>query len=275
MKNWYSIKNKSSDVLDISIHEEIGLWGVSARDFIKELRSHKNISVINLSIHSPGGNVLDGFAIYNALASHPAKIYASVEGVAASAASFILLSGDVISMPEDSFLMIHNAWGGAIGDSDELRKTADIIDKLQDSIVNIYQKRTGKDEDELREMMSEETWMNAADALEHGFIDTITDAIDVAAKINKFSRHFKNMPVQYTKNDIEQIDSLQDAEKFLRDSGSFSRRSAKALLDRISMIIEDDSNDVENEDATIQNDALSRLNSVVLKQSFPSLNIRS
>ena len=85
MKNWYQITNRSDSVLDISLHDEIGMWGVSASDFISELKGHPDAAVINLSIHSPGGSVLDGLAIYNSLMMHPAKVYGQVEGIAASA----------------------------------------------------------------------------------------------------------------------------------------------------------------------------------------------
>lgn len=238
MKNWYQVQNKQNGVIDISLHDEIGLWGISAADFISELKNHDGAKAINLSIHSPGGNVLDGLAIYNALKAHPAKIHGQVEGIAASAASFILMASDSISMPEDSFLMIHNAHGGAVGEADDLREAADVMDKLQDSIVNIYQKRTGLDESNIREMMNVETWMNAADALESGFIDTITERLDVAAKINCFNKHFKNMPVGNNAG-AENINTVKEFEQCLRDSG-LSKRLAQALTSRAKQVFRDE-----------------------------------
>lgn len=230
MKNWYQIKNMQNGVVEISLHDEIGLWGVSAADFIAELKNHQSAKSINLSVHSPGGNVLDGLAMYNALKAHPAKIHGQVEGIAASAASFILMASDTISMPEDSFLMIHNAQGGAMGEADDLREVADIMDKLQDSIVNIYEKRTGLAEAEIRDMMAAETWMNATDALSNGFIDTITDRLDVAAKINTFNKYFKEMPVDNNVG-VESIETAKEFEQCLRDSG-LSKRLAQALTSR-------------------------------------------
>ena len=240
MKNWYSISNKNESVIDISIHDEIGGWGISASDFISELRSHKNATAINLSIHSPGGSVLDGFAMYNALKSHPAKVHGHVEGLAASAASFVLMAADTISMPEDSFIMIHNAWTFVGGDSEELRSVAATMDKLQDSIVNIYEKRTGMEEQAIRDMMSEETWLNAVDSLEHGFIDTITGALKVAANLNGFSKHFKSLPVNQEKT-IDSIESIKDFERYLRDAHSVSRGLATALTSRAKAIFQSDS----------------------------------
>lgn len=258
MKNWYSIQNKDSGVLYISLHDEIGLWGISAKDFIADLRKHDGVKVINLSIHSPGGSVLDGLAMYNALKSHKATIHGSVEGVAASAASFVLMASDTISMPEDAFLMIHNAWGGVIGDAEEMRAAANVVDKLQDSIVNIYQKRSGMDESGIREMMSEETWLNASDALESGFIDTITGSIGVAAKISGFDKHFKNMPIT---NDlqIEEIKDKRDFERCLRDVGGVSNRLAKALTSRAGEIFQRDVEDQPTQDFSQIEAALKRL----------------
>jgi len=231
MKNWYQITNRSDSVLDISLHDEIGMWGVSASDFIADLKGHPDAAVINLSIHSPGGSVLDGLAIYNSLMMHPAKVYGQVEGIAASAASFVLMAADTISMPEDAFIMIHNANGGAMGDAEELREMADIIDKLQNSIVNIYEKRTLLDRDTILDMMKVETWMSAAEALEMGFADTISEPMKVAAKIEAFSKHFKTMPVE-GENEITDIETIKDFEKFLRDVGGFSNRLAKKLTSR-------------------------------------------
>jgi len=143
MKNWYSIKNKADGVLDISLHEEIGMFGIEASKFIADIRKEDDIKSINLSINSPGGSVFDGLAIYNALKSHPAKVYGHVEGIAASAASFILMASDVITMPENAFIMVHNAQRGAMGDADDLRDMAEVLENVTNQIANIYIKRTG------------------------------------------------------------------------------------------------------------------------------------
>lgn len=226
MKNWYSIKNKTNDTANISIHDEIGLWGIGAKEFIADLRSI-NAKTINLSVHSPGGSVLDGLAIYNALNQHTASIFATVEGIAASAASFVLMSADRIYMPEDSFMMIHNALGGIIGDAEEIRSYADTIEKLQNSIVNIYQKRTGIDSDEIKAMMSDETWMNASEAVEKGFADAVIGKIGAAALSTGFANHFKSLPFN-EKNDVD-IKTERELEAWLRDSGVSRAKSTKAV----------------------------------------------
>ena len=247
MKSWYEIKNKGNECLDISLHDEIGLWGVSASDFIKEINLHKDVKSINLSIHSPGGNMLDGFAIYNALIAHSAKVYAKVTGIAASAASMVLMSGDVISMPEDAFIMIHNPSGIVWGDSDEMRDYADLMDKLRDSAVNIYSKKTGLDSNEIIKMLDAETWMNGNDALEMGFVDTLTDAVDVAAKASIFNKYFKSMPIE-SNDGIEVIGNIKEFERYLRDSGSFSRTAATKLVSRAKVIFQSESDELPDAD---------------------------
>lgn len=247
MKSWYSIQNKTSDVLDISLHDEIGMWGISAKDFINELQKNPDAKSINLSIHSPGGSVLEGLAIYNALISHPAKIYGHVAGIAASAASFVLMASDYISMPENAFIMIHNAHGGAIGDAEELRDTADVIEKLQNTIVNIYEKRTGQEREDLIAMMNKETWLTSDEALQKGFIDTISDPIDVAAKANAFNKYFKSMPIENNDN-IDSIETIKDFERYLRDSGGISRATATNLASRAKVIFQSESDELPDAD---------------------------
>jgi membrane-bound ClpP family serine protease len=170
------------------------------------------------------------------LKGHPAKVFGHVEGIAASAASFVLMAADTISMPEDAFIMIHNAHGGAMGDAQDLREMADIIDKLQGTILNIYEKRTGHDREALDAMMKAETWLTANEAMEFGFVDTVTDKMEVAAKINIFSRHFKEMPIE-DPNSIDNINTITDFEKYLRDSG-LSRGLATALTSRAKVVFQ-------------------------------------
>jgi ATP-dependent Clp endopeptidase proteolytic subunit ClpP len=184
MKTWYQIKAKTDKpkAADVSIYDEIGMWGVSASAFMRDLKSMGELDEINLSIHSPGGDVLDGWAIYNALKNNKAKVTARVEGLAASMASVILMAADEIEIPENAYVMIHNPWGVAIGDAEELRDTAELLDKLGNGLVNAYASRTGNDEDEIREMMSAETWMDGKEAVERGFADTLLNGVALSAR---------------------------------------------------------------------------------------------
>jgi ATP-dependent Clp protease protease subunit len=243
MKSWYTIKNKSATTGSISIHDEIGFWGVTAKQFIDDVKALGEVTTINLSVHSPGGSVFDGLAIYNSLAYHPAKIYGRVEGIAASAASFILMAADDIAMPEDSFLMIHNTMGGAFGDAEDLRDMAALMDKLQVQIANIYQKRTKLPEQDILDMMAAETWMTAAEAHAKGFADQVTDSLGIAAKAGEFNKYFKEPPMKAAPDAIDGIKTERDLENFLRDAGGLSRTQATGIVAKAKAIIQREAGD--------------------------------
>jgi ATP-dependent Clp protease protease subunit len=233
---WFKINNLAPKIAQISILNEIGFEGVSASQFINELQSLGNVAEIELHIHSPGGNLLDGLAIYNALKRHPAKIHGIVDGIAASAASIILMASDTITMPEDAFLMIHNAQGGIYGDAEDLRGMADTMEKLQSSAVDIYQTRTGLDRQEILTMMSNETWMTASEAKQLGFCDNVLGRVSLAAKARQFDQRFKFNPLG--EPDWNELETERDFERFFRNSGLSKTESkllfakAKALFSR-------------------------------------------
>ena len=175
-KTWFNIAQNKTDTktADVSIHAEIGSWGVTAKQFLEQLRLlGPDIGTINLSIHSPGGEVLDGWAIYNALKMHPAKVVVTVNALAASMASVVMLAGDTIKIPKNAYVMIHRVSGGAWGDADQVQQMADVIAKLEDGIVSAYAERSGKSEKAIREMMNQETWLNGTEAVENGFCDEV------------------------------------------------------------------------------------------------------
>lgn len=184
MKNWYSIQAKAgAKSADISIYDEIGYFGVTAKQFIGDLKA-LDVDTLKLSINSPGGAVFDALAMYNALRQHPANVEVTIMGVAASAASVIAMAGDTVVMPENAFMMIHNPLNMAYGNADDLREMADVLDKIGASLVGIYAARTGKPEDEIKAMLDAETWLNAEDAVLHGFADELQPALKVAASFD-------------------------------------------------------------------------------------------
>ena len=157
---------------------------------------------INLHLNSPGGSVFEGTAIYNMLKQNNAKVNVYVDGLAASIASVIAMSGDTIFMPSNSMLMIHNAWTIAMGNADELRKQADDLEKIS-GVGNIaYLEKAGDklDESTLKELLDNETWLTAQEAVDYGLADEIVQSNKAAASIDKkmFS-HFKNVPEQLQK----------------------------------------------------------------------------
>ena len=167
----------------LSIYDEIGFWGVQAKDFISEL-SGITAKVVNVEINSPGGDVFAGLAIYNALKSSGKEIVVKVMGVAASAASLVAMAGDKIIMPKNTFMMIHNPWSFAAGNADELRDTAATLDKIGASLLATYAARTGMSEDEIKPLLAKDTWMTADEALASGFATEVTENVTAKASFD-------------------------------------------------------------------------------------------
>ena len=190
--NWYNIKNLSESSTEVVIYDEIGAFGVDSKSFIEELANVPKDKDILLRINSPGGSVIDGLAIYDALRRTPQKIVTRIEGLAASIASIIALAGDEVIMSENSLFMIHNVWGGETGDSKDMRKAADLMDKMSSKLVSIYMAKSGKEESEVQSWMDSETWFNAEEALEAGFINAIEEPIMLAAKFDIYKCNYKN-----------------------------------------------------------------------------------
>lgn len=193
--SWYSIKAKGAGQAEILIYEEIGGWGISARRFANDLKALGDISHIDLRIHSPGGDVFEGMAIYNLLDSHPATVTVHIDGLAASMASVIAMAGDTVLMPENAMMMVHKPWGIQGGDADEMRRYADLLDKVEDNLVSAYVKKTGKSADEIKALLKEETWMGGREAVAAGFADQTTESLTAAAHLtSKRMQEFQNMP---------------------------------------------------------------------------------
>lgn len=204
---WYEIKN-AADVAEIYIYEQIGedYWaeGVTAVNFVNELNTI-SAPEIHLHINSPGGSVFDGVAIHNALKRHPAKVTTYVDGLAASIASIIAIAGDKVVMASNSLFMIHNPWGGVVGDATEMRKMAEVLDKIGETLVNAYEERTGMDRQTIVEAMNDETWYTADEALAAGFIDEVTGAIRAAASfdLSRFRHAPKSELVEQSSEEVE------------------------------------------------------------------------
>lgn len=179
---------------EILLYDEIGYWGVTAKNFAATLAGI-DASSITVRINSPGGDVFDGLAIYNSLKAHPANINTVVEGLAASAASFIMLAGDNVTMAENSLVMIHKAWAFGIGNADDMTALAGTLSKIDGQIAGMYSAKNGKGSDENLAAMAAETWMTSAEAMEFGLVDSIVgddpeepDEADAKAKASQSVR---------------------------------------------------------------------------------------
>ncbi len=181
--NWFAMEPKNEGKsAEISIYDEIGGWGVTAQNFMDSLDSLGEVENIDLRISSPGGSIIEGNVIFNAIKRHAASVTVYIDGMAASMASVIAMAGDEIVMAENALLMIHNPWTVSIGDSEQLRKDADLMDKMKSAIINAYG-RSNYDSDELEELMNATTWFTAKEALDAGFIDRIDGELKAAASI--------------------------------------------------------------------------------------------
>lgn len=184
MQTWYHLKADADKPPVLSIFDDIGAYGVSAKNFLNDLRAVAS-DTLDVEINSPGGDVFAGLAIYNGLRASGKTINVKVLGLAASAASLIAMAGDSIEMPENSFMMVHNPWGFAMGGADEMRSTADVLDKIGASLVSTYAKRTGKSDEEITALLAAETWMTAQEAVDAGFATTVTPALAVRASYSE------------------------------------------------------------------------------------------
>ena len=184
MQTWYNLKAAADKTPVLSIFDDIGAYGVSAKSFLNDLRT-VTTDEVDVEINSPGGDVFAGLAIYNGLRASGKKINVKVLGLAASAASLVAMAGDTIEMPENAFMMIHNPWGFAMGGADEMRNTADVLDKIGTGLVSTYAKRTGKTDQEITALLDAETWMTAQEAVDAGFATSVTAALAVKASYSE------------------------------------------------------------------------------------------
>jgi ATP-dependent protease ClpP protease subunit len=182
-QTWFSFR-AAADSLTIDITDEIGYFGVSARDFANQLKALPNAKTITLNLDCPGGDCNDGFTIYDALTSSGAEITVNITGLAASMASVIMLAGKTINIAENGRVMIHRVTGGAMGNADEMDAATKLMRQFEDRIVGLYTKRTGKPEEEIRDLMKAQmgTWFFGQEAVDAGFADAV---------VNTKARNFK------------------------------------------------------------------------------------
>lgn len=185
MKSWYDIKAAASgsDTARVAILDEIGVCGVSAQRFIADLKAIEAPKVV-LEINSPGGSVIDALAMFTALRSSGKHITVKVLGIAASAASYLMLAGDHVVMPANTFAMLHNPLAGACGHAEDLRDMADLLDKIGAALQATYAKRTGLSDEEVAVLLSKDTWLTAQECLDLGLCDEVVDELKVSASFD-------------------------------------------------------------------------------------------
>lgn len=171
-KDWYRIANKAgAGAAELYIYDEIGFWGVTGSDLVKDLKDVDGDLTVHIS--SPGGEVFDGLAIYQALKAHKGTVTVVIDSLAASIASVIAQAGDKLIMAPKAQYMIHDAFTVGVGNAADLRETADVLDRVSDTIASVYADKTGLSTEHWRAQMAKDTWFNADEALAAGLIDEV------------------------------------------------------------------------------------------------------
>lgn len=184
---WNIVKNDDKNA-ELMLYGDIveSFWGdtISAKE-VTEYLADLDVENINVYINSNGGVVDTAIAINNALRRHKAKVTVNIDGIAASAATLITCAGDTVRMPKNALFMIHNPSTIAMGDSEEMRKKADVLEKYKNSITETYLQKVNIDKEKLSELMDNESWLSAEEALKYGFIDEIIENTDIQVVENK------------------------------------------------------------------------------------------
>ncbi len=181
---------------DIYLYDIIGdSWdGTTAKQFATDLKALDNPKTLNVFINSPGGAVMDGVAIYNTLRRHSARKVMHIDGHAASIASLVAMAGDDIFMAKNAMMMIHNPWAFAMGDAKGFRKIADDLEKMGQTMIETYAKRSGSTVSNVSDWMNAETWFTAKEAIEAGFADSMTAEVEAAALVKFDLSQYRNIP---------------------------------------------------------------------------------
>lgn len=219
-KNWFSMvaregQGGTGKTLEVMIYGEIGYWGITALDFIKAFNAiDDEKSPVVVAINSPGGDVFEGIALNCWMTRLGDRVTARIDGLAASAASVIAVGAKKVVIAPSALMMIHNPWTFAAGTSDDLRKIADDMDKVRDSILSAYRRKAPAiDDAALAKMLDQETWLSADEAVAIGLADEVGAAMDVKASLGRtgiFAR-FRHAPqsllAEVDENDIDETEA--------------------------------------------------------------------
>jgi len=217
-KKFWNFKAKDDKTGELTLYGEIASstwWGdeTTPKQFKEDLDALGDIETLNVYVNSPGGDVFAGQTIYSILKRCDAQVNVYVDGLAASIASLITMAGDTVIMSENAMMMVHNPWTIVAGEASELRKMADTLDKVRDSMVVAYESRSALTAEEIVELLDAETWLSAAECEEYGFCDEIEDAKEVAACIDeRYFERYRNAPKELLKKP-EEVDEARELEK--------------------------------------------------------------
>jgi len=201
-EHWYSIQaagEEGGKPIEVYIYGEIGFWGVTSGDFIRDLKEiDDGVSEVLVHFDTVGGDLFDGIAIHNTLRALGERCTGQIDGACFSAGSVAVCGAHKVRMADNAMFMIHNPWTFMAGDSDELRKMADMMDKAFEGIVASYQHRSlNIDDAELRRMINDTTWLTASEAMTHGFVDEVFGEVAPLvnnAALGKILNRYRNVP---------------------------------------------------------------------------------
>lgn len=216
----------------IDLYDEIGMWGVTAKDFRAQLKEARGD--ITLRLNSPGGDVFDGISIYNDLLAYDGKVKVEITGLAASIASIIAMAGDEILIADNAFFMIHNAWTIGIGNRHDFSDTVTMLTKIDDALARTYAAQTSTGIRSIKQMMDDETWLSAKDAVDAGFATGTIKPADAGTKARFDLSIYSAVPKSLLWNeddaDGETPPTKRDIERALTRDAGWSRSKARAAM---------------------------------------------
>lgn len=226
-RSWYAMKATRENA-DVFIYDEIGIWGITAADFAADMRSLSGRD-LDVRLNTPGGSVFDGLAIFNLLDTHKGHVTTHIDGLAASIGSVIALAGDQVEMASNAFMMIHDPWAITLGTAQDHRQSADNLDKIAGSALDIYTERSDLSHKTVSDMMHAETWFTAHEARDAGFADVVAGDSDgdggAQAGFDLSSYH--NVPQVLARSDAAPED-IRGLEAQLRGLG-YSKSEARGI----------------------------------------------
>ncbi|WP_407597069.1 head maturation protease, ClpP-related [Pseudomonas aeruginosa] len=202
-KSWYTFQasgEAEQQFIEVFVYGEIGTWGVSANQFVQDLRAMDDgASPVIVAFNSIGGDLFDGLAIHNALSRLGERCTGRIDALAASAASVAVCGAHRVVIAANAMLMIHNPYTFTGGDAEDFRRVADVLDQTLEAIIAAYKSKAPDiDEAELRRMVNAETWLTANEAVALGLADEVGDGLKVKACLGQGSvlQRFQHAPAE-------------------------------------------------------------------------------
>lgn len=217
----------AADAMEIDLYDEVGFWGVNAKDFRSRL---KDAGDVVLRINSPGGDVFDGLAIFNDLVAHKGRVRVEITGLAASIASVIAMAGDEIAIADNGFMMIHNAWTIGVGNRHDLAEVAGVLAKIDDALARTYASRTGAGIRSIKQMMDDETWLSAKEARDMGFATASLAPAQAKARFDLSVFSAVPSTLEWPADAADDAPTKRDLERALTQDAGWSRSKARAAM---------------------------------------------